>query len=383
MNRFWVFSLILSHMTLLSSCASWVKPTSNQLEVSKRWVRSTVNSEYLGFRKLHRFTPLEYEGLIIQGNAIDGVKAYKKNNGNLAWTFPVKDGAEAGAEIAGGLVYFGSSDGYFYAIKADTGQLVWSFPIRSEGLGQPRVQGGAVYFLAGNNVAYALDAKTGRQIWLYSRRDASVLSIRGGSRPSLAGSLVVLGFSDGAVLALQKDNGSVVWESQLNRNKRFRDIDAEAIIQGDKVYVSGFDAQLFCLDLKSGKTLWTVDQGAFSGVLVDGQNIFISSSSGQILSLDRDSGKTAWKKDLKGVGTRPVKLGSTLLVGEYAGSLRVLDPRNGNDLQSFNPGRGVTSEPLVDSETGEVYFISADANLFALRLAWTKRSENWPWQKIE
>src|SRR3712207_7702884 len=54
-------------------------------------------------------------------------------------------------------------------------------------------------------------------------------------------------------------------------------------------------------------------------------------------------------------------------VGEMSGALRFLDARSGELLGEFAPGRGVTSKATVDSLKGEVYFMSHDANLYALQ----------------
>ena len=62
------------------------------------------------------------------------------------------------------------------------------------------------------------------------------------------------------------------------------------------------------------------------------------------------------------------------------GALRVLDVRNGEQLATFAPGRGVTSRASVEPRRGEVYFMSADANVYALRVAWQRSMRDWPWE---
>ncbi len=111
-----------------------------------------------------------------------------------------------------------------------------------------------VYVLAGNNVFYALDAATGRQIWLYSRQDTSQFSIRGGSQAALRNGTLYVGFSDGSLVALNAKSGSVVWELQLNRNKRFRDVDATPVLDGDQIYVASYDDKLYCVSAEKRRS---------------------------------------------------------------------------------------------------------------------------------
>lgn len=365
---------------LLTACASTQRP--QRLAIDKQWVRSTLEKEYLGGRRIHRFSPIVTDDLIIQGNGIDGVVAYDRRWARERWRMSLADGVEAGATLSDGILYFGSGDGFFYALNASDGRQLWSYPLKAEGLGRPTVAGEDVYVLGGNNVAHSLNAKTGKLNWVYTRRDASNLSIRGGSQPLISGNIVYFGFSDGALVALSRSSGSVVWEVNLNPNKRFRDVDASPILEGDIIYISSYDGQLYALQKSDGKTIWTVNEGGYEEVLIAGKTIFLSATSGKILAIEKATGKIIWSKtNPKGLSTGPALWRGVLLVGEMGGALRFLDGRTGEYLNSFEPGRGVTSKPYVDKNTNQVYFISADANLYALRLDWKRRIYDWPWER--
>jgi hypothetical protein len=69
-----------------------------------------------------------------------------------------------------------------------------------------------------------------------------------------------------------------------------------------------------------------------------------------------------------------------VLVGDAEGPMYALDARTGKLQGDFHPGLGVTSAVALDEEKGEAYFMSADANLFALRLDWTQTWQRWPWE---
>ncbi len=370
---------ILLPATVIS--CSTLKTSPNQFVVEKRWVRGTNEQEYLGGRRIHRFAPILTEKLVITGNAIDGVVAYDRNTAHTRWRMEIKDGVEGGAQLAEDVLYFGAGDGQFYAVQCETGKVLWSYPLKAEGIAKPLVRGGIVYVLSGNNVAHALNAKTGKLVWTYNRREASNISVRGGSQPALAGDLVLIGFSDGALVALNKSSGSIVWEANLNRNKRFRDVDAAPIVDGDSVYVSSYDGALYSVSRLDGKIAWMVDEGGFDEVLLQGNLLYFSSSTGKTMALDKGSGKVIWSKDNpRGIATGPVLYKGVLMVGEMEGALRFLDARTGDFLSEFAPGRGVTSRATLDPITGEIYFMSTDANLFALRASWKRFAKDWPWE---
>jgi len=367
---------------VLTACVSADKVEFKKFTAERVWARATPVKESLGFRRLHRMTPIVTENYIFQGNAFDGMVAYDRKTAREVWRLKIKDGVEAGAVLESGVLYFGANDGYFYAVSADSGQIRWTIPIRSEGLGEPLFKDGVVYFMSGANVAYAVEAQTGKQIWLYNRRDTSSLSIRGTSKPSIANNTIYFGFNDGYVVALNLQTGAMEWEQNINQNKRFRDVDSSPIVEGDRIFVTSFDGGLYCLNRADGRILWSVNEGGDTSPVLTADHIFYSTSDGQVKSLDRNSGKEVWNIDLKGkIATKPTHHKGLLIFGEYEGKLQFVDMRNGEFVGAFEPGRGVTSSPLVDTKRNEVYFISADANLFAVRMAWKNPAKNWPWEK--
>ena len=374
-----LFSLILTGATL-SACANF-QSKPNRLVIERRWARGTLGKDYLGGRRVHRFTPIIDDRTIITANSIDGVVALDRATAQPRWRLAIRDGVEAGAQLVDDVLYFGAGDGQLYAVRADTGRVQWSYPLKAEGLAKPRVAGGTIFVLGGNNVVHALNAKTGKLIWVYNRREAGSLSIRGGSQPAVSGDRVLVGFSDGAMVALNKSSGALLWEAGLNRNKRFRDVDASPVIDGDVVYVSSYDGALYALRLDDGRTLWSVEEGGDEEVLVSGQTLYYSTSTGKVMAIDKTSGKVQWSvTNPHGISTAPTLFRNTIIVGEMDGLMRVLDTRNGDLLAEFAPGRGVSSRVSVEPRKGEVYFMSADANLFALRVGWKRYSRDWPWE---
>lgn len=376
-----VVFLIVTYL-LLSACTSTGSNRSQHVVYDKSWVRSTLKTHWYGNRRIQRFTPIVTDDLIIAGNSIDGIVAFDRKSVYEKWRFDVQDGVEAGAVLSDGILYFGASDGQFYAINSADGKMLWSYPLKAEGLGKPTISGDVIYVLGGNNIAHALEAKTGKLVWTYNRRDASNLSIRGGSQPAVSGDMVYFGFSDGALVALNRTSGNIIWEANLNPNKRFKDVDAAPIIDGDVIYISSYDGKIYSLNKQDGKINWSIDEGGYEAVLVAGKTLFISTTSGKTLAIDKASGKIIWSKpNPNGIGTGLALWRGVLVYGEMDGSLRFLDGRTGEFLTQFDPGRGVTCRPYIDKKTNQVIFTSSDANVYALRLDFRREITEWPWEK--
>lgn len=378
------FILFGSFLLALSGCSTiegtlerWRSTNSNnrEYEVKTAWVRQTTAKDNLAFRKTNRMTPVLVGDLIIQGNGIDGLVAYERENGQEKWRLPVANGIEASASLIKDRLFLGASDGNFYSIEASSGKIQWTFPTKAENLSAPLLEEGVVYFLSGNNVFYALDAATGRQLWLYSRQDTSQFSIRGGSQAALKNGILYVGFSDGSLVALNAKSGTVVWELQLNRNKRFRDIDATPLIDENQIYIAGYDDKLYCVAADKGEVLWRIDGGGYSGVTLVGDKLFYPTTNGEVWALKKSNGDKIWTYKLKeGIATQVKTYKGSLVFGESQGKLKFLDPNTGKELGGMEPGRGVLSSPQVDEKTGRVYFISGEANLFAIDAGWVKAS---------
>lgn len=373
------FALIVISLFQIG-CVSLDKRASRPkfLSMKSDWIRTTTQSDYLGYRRLQPMKPIVWRDSVIVGNTIDGLMSFDQVNGGVIWQRKFRGGVGVGAALSSGRLFVGTGEGEFVAIDANSGNTVWSFPIRAQGIGAPIVKGDRVYFISGDHILYALDVKTGRKVWTYNRQIRSAASIFGAGQPAVQGSRVYAGFADGHFVALDRNNGGLIWDVSLKTDGRFRDVDCSPIIEAGRIYVASFDGSLFSLDLE-GNVVWRNQGGASSDLLIRGSRIFYSTSDGRILSIDKSSGKVIWSKDkLRGYGTAPAFYKNMILVGETEGRLLALNPEDGKTMKGFAPGHGVSSAITI-SKSDRIYFGSVGANLFSLRVGWVERDQRWPW----
>lgn len=372
-----------------SGCATlqypWIssqeqKKQTKTWTLSPRLVTPTLSQDLLGFRKIQRSSPVIYKDILVQGNAQTGVQGFRitPSGLSLSWTIPINNGVEPSMTIINDRLFFGASDGYFYSAKAETGEILWKVSIKSEVLSQPTLdEEGRLFFLAANNVLFALDASDGHQLWVYSRQDTANMTIRGGGRPAVRDGIVYEGFSDGSLVALSAKSGAPQWEIQLNRNRKFRDLDASPLVDGDRLYIAGYDDKLYCLSRKDGTIQWKFDVGGFEAATIDQDNLFVPSSNGEVVAINKISGKLIWKiAGLDGISTQPRLLYKDFLVfGESQGKLKIVDRKTGVVTHYFEPGRGVFSTPTIDIDRKMIYFISNESHLYGLEF----KEENRKW----
>lgn len=375
MKLFKAFILALFFLTV--GCVSSQKEEVNspkQFRVNAYWVQDTLARPNHAFRKINRMTPVVYENLIVIGNSYDGLVAYDKQTKYERWRINIDLGIEASATLVSDYLFIGSNNGKMYSVDLSRGVVLWAFDTKSELVAEPLLQDGILYFVSGSQSLYALDAGTGKQLWVHNRQETSnIMTVRGGSKPAFKDGLVYAGFSDGTLVALNAKTGSEQWEISLNRNTRFKDIDASPVFDGDFIYVNSYDDHLYCLSKSNGQILWESPNGGFSTPLVNENKVYVTSSKGELAALDKKSGQEIWKYSTKhGILTDPLAYEDLIVTGESQGKLLFISKETGKLISSYEPGRGVFSKPSVDG-TG-IYFISGEGNIYGLKAYYDTKS---------
>lgn len=371
--------LLSASLMSCSHLSDWKKNgTREQVVLQKNWVRSTLSSINLAHKKINRARPILVGDLLIQANGIDGLTAFDKRTGSRVWKLNIENGVEAPGAIINQRLFFPANDGFVYSVDALSGEIIWKFDSKFENLGEPLIHEGQLYFLTGNNIIFSVDASTGKQSWVYARQDSASFTIRGASRPVIFGDSLFVGFSDGSVVALQAKTGAIRWENQLNRNKKFRDIDSNLVIDSGQLLVSGYDDKLYALDPTSGEIRWRIDGGSYTGPTIYKDFILYPVSTGEVVCLDKKNGNRLWSySKINGIPTSIEVFDDKVIFGESQGALILLDIKDGRKLTEFEPGRGVLSGLAVDREKALIFFISGDANAYSLRIAKDKMGP-WP-----
>jgi outer membrane protein assembly factor BamB len=379
MKKAYVKIAIIALLVLVAQSCQSVKQYANKnnfnnanetVSVSLKpiWIQDTLVAKNDFYRKVNLFTPIVYKDSILVANAIDGLSSYKKDSKDLNWRLKVKYGVEASGSLVSDNLYVGALDGHMYSINVQNGQINWKFDTKAEITSQPLVHNGLVYFLNGAASLFSLEAKTGRQVWVYSRQETTAkMTVRGGSRPTFHNGTIYSGFSDGSVVAINASTGTPLWEVSLNKNGRFKDIDATPIIDEDNIYINSYDDKMYCLSKANGSINWRYATGGATAPILTGNKLVFSTSNGSIVSLNKKTGDVLWTKtNVNGMATEPILVGGFVVYGESQGSLKAVDLLTGLDKASFDPGKGIMSKPSADGNS--IYFISGEANVYQVDL---------------
>lgn len=91
----------------------------------------------------------------------DGLLVAGDGKGRWLWEFKAAAGIPADPAVAGGRVYFGDSDRYFYGLDAATGKLKWKRRLQGAPLHPAVVAGRRVAVVASNSTLYFLSGRGG------------------------------------------------------------------------------------------------------------------------------------------------------------------------------------------------------------------------------
>lgn len=370
MKTQFIFLILLGLVLISNLGCSFFNPRPSEPSLHAVWAQDLLDKKNIGFRKVNRMTPLVVKNQIIAGSGLEGLVSYDVDTYREKWRTNIPYGVEAAGVFINDRLFVGGNNGRMYSINLNDGSIVWEFDSKSEMLAEPLLEDGVLYFISATGSVFSLDAATGRQRWTYNRQDtASVMTIRGGSKPALSQGILYVGFSDGSLVALNAQTGTQQWEILLNRNTRFRDIDASPVIDENYIYINSYDDAIYCLSKQKGEIVWSAKYGGFGTPLIVGEYIINASSKGELVSLKKKDGSLVWKQTTKnGIFTGPVLMKGLIVTGESQGKLLIIDSLTGAIKDGFEPGRGILSKPSVDFDRNKIYFTSGEANIYGLQL---------------
>jgi outer membrane protein assembly factor BamB len=275
------------------------------------------------------------------------------------------------------VLYLGTGDGVLHAIDADTGTQKWKvevgFPIDDT----PLLMGDAVYLSSTENAVVAVSRKDGASLFSYKRPRGEDFTIRGRAGLALVDDVLLAGFDDGAVVALDASDGSVRWLYDTSNDlpeahgKRpsFGDVDTTPTVIGRVVYVANFSAGLYRLDLDSGTVIWRDPElkGITSLVAAEKTLLMTSPSSG-LVAWDTTQDRVLWRRPReRGTLSEPVVAeGDVVFYGESPGSFLAVDFLTGRELARIEGSEGFAAKAATAWNLAAV--LGNGGTLYALRL---------------
>ena len=329
-----------------------LKEIHDKVKVSQNWSvpvgKASKNKEYL------RLQPAILGNTIYTADASGLVRAVKKSDGELIWTTTLKHGLVSGPSVGGGYLVVGTNNSSLVALNQSNGKKLWQTKVSSEILSLPATSKKKVIVKTIDGKVYAFNANDGKQVWMVEHGSPSLI-LKASSAPVIWGNLVLIGFSDGKLDALDIETGRVVWQRSIayasgsSDVERLVDIDADPIVENNVAYLASYQGYIGALSLADGQFIWRKPGSVYKNMILSGNNLYLTDSHDVLWSINKRNGQVNWKQTaLKArVLTEPALVKNDLVVGDKTGYLHFIDAQTGEILARSKVAGGVTISPSV------------------------------------
>lgn len=384
------YSLLIVAVLAMSACS---KDDEIELEPAKLVdIQTTIDIKKLWSAKLGG--DAEFLRVNLQpagdGNRIyaasrDGnVSAFQPETGKRDWQTELDVELSAGPGVGEGLVAVGTADGMLIVLDAKTGTERWRANLKGETLSAPVMAGDLVIVVTIDNRLHALSALDGNERWVVEQSTPR-LTLRGSATPAIVGNMVIAGFDNGRLLAVDLDSGNVVWDSMLappsgrSDLERLSDIDGRISIVGQDVYASGYHGRIVAIAAESGQVLWAREISSYVGVAADWTNVYTTNDEGEVIAFFRRNGTESWRQDslLRREPTLPVSFYTTVAVGDLEGYLHFFSVIDGVPVARLRMGKAaISTSPVVVAD--RLYVQSDSGSIAAYAVQQSKPQRNAP-----
>src|SRR5262249_14836770 len=260
-----------------------------------------------------------------------------------------------GPGAGSGLVVVGSTFGELIALNATDGATRWKVRLNGEVLSAPVIGERLIAIRTVDGKLHGIALKDGQELWTQEQQFPR-LSLRGTSWPVLVGDLVLSGFDNGKVAAVNVNDGSVQWETTISPShgktelERLDDVDAAVRVSGSDVYAVGFQGRVAMLALDTGQIWWSHDASSFRGLGLDDECLYISTADGEIIALRRRTGTELWRQKalLHRRLSAAVEADATIVTADYQGYVHWLDKATGALAARAGTGKvRISNSPVV------------------------------------
>ena len=220
-------------------------------------------------------------------------------------------------------------------------------------------------FASQDSRLYSLNAKTGKLIWKYAIEDQIQCS------PTIVEGRAFLAGCDGKLHIVDVDKGEAMAAVDI-----MAPTGVTPAVHKDHVYVGTEGGQLFCINWRTAKTVWSYadpksDDSIRSSAAVSDSAIVFGSRSRQIYMINPKTQKLEWQvPSRRGVDSSPVIAGTRAYVGVGDGKLLAINLKSGDIEWQYQARGGFGGSPaiadghlVIASDEGIVYcFGAAQAN---------------------
>lgn len=297
------------------------------------------------------FQPARAGGKAWVATPSGSVAVLNPKTGAADWRVDVGRALVGGIGTDGQIGVVAARDGALIALGAD-GKQRWAAAVGAEVVTIPAVGQGIVVVRGSDNRVTAFDAGNGGRRWSFQRQAPSLV-LRQTGAIAMDAAQVYVGLPGGRMLAAAADSGAQRWEAAVsiprgsNEIERIADVAGVPVLAGNDLCAAAFQGRVACLDVGTGRTLWSRDLASAAGVAVDERALAVCDEKGHVHLFSR-SGSSIWRQEkLAGRGlSAPLLAPAHVLVGDSQGVVHLLRRDDGALLARIDLGRPLSGAAI-------------------------------------
>jgi outer membrane protein assembly factor BamB len=259
-------------------------------------------------------------------------------SGDKIWSREFDQNITSGVVVAENDLFIATQDGILHSIAKSNGELQWSQPLSSESIAPVVVDDEQVYIRTIDGHLTAFDRRSGKQSWTYQAA-LPVLTVHGTGSPVLLQNLVVTGFANGKLVAVDRELGIPRWDKRLaipqgrSELERLVDLDGTPLVEKGIVYATAYHGKLSAIGY-DGKTQWETELSSYFGPALGLGNLYITRDDDHVQAYDQVNGASVWSQSaLQGrFLNQPVEYENYVVVADFEGYVHVLAQVDGEML---------------------------------------------------
>ncbi|HEX5661797.1 MAG TPA: PQQ-binding-like beta-propeller repeat protein [Polyangiales bacterium] len=275
-------------------------------------------------------------------------------------------------------LYVGTERGELYAFTPSSGKLRWKVQSGAALRQKPMLFRDAIYVLTEEDVIESRARADGAVLWSYKRDRSEGFLVAGHSGLALTDDgLLLSGFNDGTVVALDALDGRPKWERPTLGDvpevepgrPRYVDVDTTPVKIGGFVYAASFGAGIYCLDANNGSVVWRAPEwtGITGLAAADDSALIVVSADKGIARFELATRSASWiKPNERGSFGVPQLARGAVLLGDSKGSLVALGVADGSELGRIDAGHGFLARTSTAGARG--YVVTNGGTLLAMRV---------------
>lgn len=205
-----------------------------------------------------------------------------------------------------GKILFLANPHHIYALKANTGEILWQHDFQGTPNRKPfAIIANQLILENGKNIE-ALNTRTGLTQWTYHPSigiHAQITTGQDQNSKFIYISLITDSQSHGSIVALDPQNGNLVWHDNMPHGIVTAIVDMhDQVAVGEQVASNSIKPTLTLLNTQSGKLIWQTTIEGVTTVIPRSYNstsVYISGDLKSLFQIQRLSGDVGWQIDIE------------------------------------------------------------------------------------